>query len=118
MKQTESPMQKIVFIVAILCILACPALFLAGTFAPRALSFLDPVLCPHGLRLDRATETQHDLRGSVTSVNAVCVGDGKEVDVTGKMLVILLGLPILGVILLVVWIVLIPGRPKPTASEV
>jgi hypothetical protein len=75
----------------------------------------DPVLCPPGMHLDQTVESATDLRGNITATNAICTDDDQQVDVTGKMLLILFGLPILGVVLLVVW-ALSDSSEKPAES--
>jgi hypothetical protein len=81
----------------------CPFVFFAGTFFPQALGFLEPFVCPHGLHLDNETLSQSDLRGNTTATYTICTDGHQEVDVTGKILLILFGLAILGGILLIVW---------------
>jgi hypothetical protein len=63
-------------------------------------------MCLPGMRLENEKTSQHDLRGNVTSVSLSCVGDGKEVDVTGWIMAMMIGLPILGGGLMCVWAVL------------
>ena len=109
-KLGKSILQKLLLVFALLNILMCPFVFLAGTFFPRALGFLDPVLCPPGMHLDNETMSQSDVRGNVTAMYTICTDSHQKVDVTGKMLVILFGLPILGVILLVVWALTDSGK--------
>ncbi|MBN1180199.1 MAG: hypothetical protein JXD18_13390, partial [Anaerolineae bacterium] len=103
---SKSILLKALLVFALLNILMCPVLFVLGAFAPQALGFLSPVLCPPGMHLDSKTRSQSDLRGDVVAVNTICTDGDQEVDATGRMLVILFGLPILGVILLVVWALL------------
>ena len=111
----SSILRKLLLVFALLNILMCPLLFIGGTFFPRALFFLDPVLCPPGMHLDQTVESATDLRGNITATNAICTDDHQQVDVTGKMLLILFGLPILGVVLLVVW-ALSDSSEKPKDS--
>jgi hypothetical protein len=111
---SKSILLKILLVFAVLNILVCPVLFGLGAFAPQALRFLEPALCPPGMHLDSETRSQSDLRGNVVAVNTICSDGDQEVDATGKMLVILFGLPILGVILLVVWA--LSGSKKPAGS--
>ena len=111
MTKTGSPLKRLLLVLALISILACPALFVTVTFFPSTLAFLDPVLCPQGMHLDNETRSQSDERGNVTSVYAVCVGDGEQVDVTGRLLAILFALPIVGVVLLVVWA--LTGKEPP-----
>jgi hypothetical protein len=67
------------------------------------------------MRLDRTVESETDLRGNIMATNVICTDDDQQVDVTGKMLLILFGLPILGVVLLVVW-ALSDSSEKPKGS--
>ena len=96
-------LRKTLLILSLLSILMCPLLFIAGQFFTDSLNFLEPVICPSGMHLGRITESISDPRGNATASYLVCTDDNEQVDVTGKMLVILFGVAILGVILLVTW---------------
>jgi len=102
--------QKILLIFAVLSILMCPLLFIAGQFFTNSLSFLEPVICPSGLHLDQTTESISDPRGNATASYIVCTDGNEQVDVTGKMLAILFGVAIFGVALLVTWALISPGK--------
>jgi hypothetical protein len=116
-KLGKSILRKLLLVLALLNILMCPLMFLAGTFFPRTLGFLDPTLCSPGMHLGNETMSQSDLRGNITAMYIICTDGHQEVDVTGKMLVTLFGLPILGVILLVAWAFVDPGKkPKGPAA--
>ncbi|HEY2980234.1 MAG TPA: hypothetical protein VGJ22_03560 [Anaerolineales bacterium] len=85
-------------VVGLLFLLACLLLFLAGMFAPRALSFLDAAVCPDGMHLDKQVSQHVNDEGNlVDSTNTVCVGEGQApVDITPRMLLILFGLALVG----------------------
>lgn len=84
--------------IGLIFIFACVLLFAAGMFAPRTLGFLDGMLCPDGMQLDRRVQQQVDSEGNnVDAVTTVCVGEGRAAaDVTPQMLVILFGLALVG----------------------
>ena len=106
--------RKVLLALAILTILMCPFLFVVGRYFPAALGFLEPVLCPPGMQLGSTTESLSDPRGNVTAGFSVCTDGREEVDATGKLLAILFGVAILGVLLLVVWALSGPAKePKP-----
>jgi len=118
MKKPVPVLRKILLIVALLTTLMCPLLFVGGQFFPSSLGFLEPIICPSGMHLDRVTESISDPRGNATSSNIICTDGQEDVDVTGKMLIILFGVAILGVGLLVTWVLTGPSkepeRPKIT----
>ena len=117
MSQISLALRSCLLVVAGLGLLSCPVLFAAGMFAPRALGFLDPVVCPPGMQLNNASSQQTNDEGNdVTAVNLVCTAAGAQpVDVTGKLLLVLFILPALGVAVLVVR-ALIPGPSASTAA--
>jgi hypothetical protein len=108
--------RKVLLIFALLNILMCPLLFVAGNFFPASLGFLEPVLCPQGMQLGATTESLSDPRGNVTASFSVCTDGRDQVDVTGKMLAILFGVAILGVVLLVAWALTGPAK-EPEAPQ-
>jgi hypothetical protein len=108
--------RKALLAIALLSILLCPILFLAGNFFPSALGFLEPVLCPAGMHLGSKTESLSDPRGNVTDSYGVCTDGREQVDVTDRLLVILFGVAILGVVLLVAW-ALTGTEKKPEAPK-
>jgi hypothetical protein len=110
MARSAPVLRKLLPALALLSFLACFLLFVAGMFFPRTLAFLDPVVCPRDMSLDNEVTSQSDVRGNVTGVNLVCVGDQGQVDVSGKMLLILFSLPILGMVLLVAWVLVDSGK--------
>ncbi len=116
-KLVTSILRKLLLVFALLNVLLCPVLFGLGTFAPEALSFLEPVVCPPGMHLDRVTETQTDMRGTVTSLDAACTDGQQKVDATGKMALFVCGLPVLGVILLVVWALADSGKKTKEPAD-
>src|SRR4026208_2387703 len=97
-------LRSCLLVVAGLGLLSCPLLFGLGMFAPRALGFLDPVVCPPGIQLNNASSQQTNHEGTaVTAVNLVCAAEGAQpVDVTGKILLVLFALPAFGVAVLIV----------------
>lgn len=97
-------------IFALLNILMCPMLFIAGEFFPNSLGFLEPIICPSGMHLDRTTESISDPRGNAIASFSICTDGHEQVDVTGKLLVILFGVAILGVALIVTWALTGPSK--------
>ena len=106
----QSPLfHKILLILALFNILMSPLLLIGGVF-PSSLGFLEPVLCPSGIHLEKLTETISDARGNVTAIYLACTDEHEQVDVTGKMLIIPFGVGILGVGLLVTWAPIGPNK--------
>ena len=103
MAKTAPALRKALLVLALLSILSCPLLYIAGEFFTDSLGFLEPALYPSGMHLKRTTETISDPRGNATGSNLVCTDGSEEMDVTGKMLVILFGVAILGVVFLGTW---------------
>jgi hypothetical protein len=101
----------------ILVIVAYPLLMILGAFTPENLGFLEPVLCPPGMHLDRVTETQADLRGTVVRLDAACTNGEQRVDATGRLALFVCGTPILVGILLVLPAFLSPGKKKSADYE-
>jgi hypothetical protein len=95
---------------------AYPLLMVLGAFTPENLSFLEPVVCPPGMHLDRVTETQTDLRGTVVRLNAACTGGEQRVDATGRLTLFVCGTPVLIGILLVLPAFLTPAKKKESAD--
>jgi hypothetical protein len=56
-KKMPGMLRKLLLVVAILTILMCPILFSGAQFFPDTLGFLEPVICPSGMHLERVTET-------------------------------------------------------------
>jgi hypothetical protein len=102
--------RKILLILALFTILMCPLLFIGGVFFPSSLAFLEPILCPSGMHLDQLTESISDPRGNANAIYLVCTDGREQVDVTGKMLIILFGVGIVGVGLLVTWAPMDPNK--------
>ena len=96
-------MNKTLTYAALFVILLCPILFLAGVFAPQALGFLDPVVCPDGYTLDRRVGSYlNEVGNEGTAVDMVCVNaEGDSVDVTAPMLGILFGIAVVAGVLYV-----------------
>jgi len=109
--------RKILLIFALFTILMCPLFFIAGQFFTSSLSFLEPVICPSGMHLDQETESISDPRGNATASYSICTDGNEEVDVTGKILVMLFGVAILGVTLLVTWALTDSGK-EPDVPEI
>jgi len=103
MAKTTPALRKALLILSLLSILLCPLLYIAGEFFTDSLSFLEPVLCPSGMHMKRTTESISDPRGNATGSYLVCTDGSEEVDATGKMLGLLFGVAILGVVLLGTW---------------
>ena len=103
-------LRRILLIFAFLSILMCPLLYIAGEFFTGSLSFLEPVVCPSGMHLGRTTESVSDARGNATASYIICTDGDEEVDATGRMLVILFGVAILGGVLLVTWALTGPSK--------
>jgi hypothetical protein len=80
-------------------LLMCPLVFIGTTFAPKAISFMEPVLCKEGMHLEtRSHETTDEEGKPVTAWTTHCVSGGSSVDITWKTFLIMLGLPALGVL--------------------
>jgi hypothetical protein len=94
----KSTTNKGLLTVGLVFIFACLLIFLAGMFAPRAIGFLDGLVCPDGMQLGNQTQQRVDQDGNnVDATTTVCVGEGQSaVDVTPKMLALLFGLAIVG----------------------
>ena len=110
MKKQTSVSRKILLKFALFTILMCPLLFIGGVFFPSSLGFLEPILCPSSMHLEQLTESISDPRGNVTAIYLDCTDGHERVDVTGKMLIILFGVGILGVGLLVTWALISPSK--------
>ena len=110
MKKQTTVSRKILLILALFTILICPLLFIGGVFFPSSLVFLEPILCPSGMQLDQSTESISDARGNATALYLECMDGQERVDVTGKMLIILFGVGIVGVGLLVIWALISPSK--------
>ncbi len=100
---TKTLTNKALLIVGLVFLFACILVFVAGMFAPRAIGFMDGILCPDGMELSNHTLQQLDQDGNtVDATTTVCVGEGQAaVDVTPKMLALLFGLAIIGGIFIV-----------------
>jgi len=110
MKKRTSVFRNLLLVIALFTILMCPLLFIGGVFFPSSLAFLEPMLCPSDMHLDQSTESISDPRGNATASYLVCTDGHEQVDVTGKMLVILFGVGISGVGLLVTWALIGPNK--------
>jgi hypothetical protein len=117
MKEQSPVFHRILLILALFNILMCPLLFVGGVFFPSSLGFLEPILCPSGMHLDKLTESIADARGNTTGIYLVCTDGDEQVDVSGKMLIILFGVGIVGVGLLVTWALISPSK-KPDAPKI
>ena len=103
MKKQSPILQKLLLIVSLFFILMCPLLFISSNYFPSSIGFLEPTLCPSGMHFSQLTESISDPRGNATASYLVCTDGREQVDVTGKMLIILFGVGIVGVGLLVTW---------------
>jgi hypothetical protein len=110
MTQRAPVLRKVLLASAIFMILLCPALFVMGRYFPASLGFLEPALCPPGMQLGSTTESLSDPRGNVTASFSVCTDGREEVDATGRLLMILFGVAILGAVLLVAWALSGPAK--------
>ena len=117
MKKQTPVSRKILLIFALFIILMCPLLFIGGVFFPSSLVYLEPILCPSGMHLDQSTESISDARGNATAIYLECTDGHERVDVTGKMLIILFGVGIVGVSLLVTWALMGPDK-EPDVSRI
>lgn len=75
------------------------------------MGFLEFILCPSGMKLEQETEMAADPEGEdeeVQVTSLVCTNLHRKVDITSRMLVILVGVGILGVGLLVAWALISP----------
>jgi hypothetical protein len=111
----KSTLLKLLLLFSLLNMLMCPVLFGLVLFAPDKLGFLEPVVCPADMRLERKTSTQSTNvygqgQGNVTSISVFCTDGRQKVDVAGKMTLLAVGLPLLGGVLLVVWASVAWGR--------
>lgn len=117
MKKQSPVFLRILLIIALFSTLMCPLLFVGGVFFPSSLGFLEPILCPSGMHLDKLTKSISDARGNITGNYLVCTDGYEQVDVTGKMLIILLGFGVLGISLLVTWALISPSK-APDAPKI
>ena len=62
------------------------------------------------MHLDKLTESISDARGNTTAIYLICTDGHEQVDVTGRMLIILFGVAIIGVGLLVTWALISPSK--------
>ena len=88
------PTNKRLLGIGLAFIAACIFLFLAGTMFPRAIGFLDGVLCPDGMQLTKHSEQIITDEGNPgTSNTVICVGEGQApVSATAGLLLIMGGL--------------------------
>ena len=78
--------------------LVCPYMFIGAMFAPDMIEFLEPVVCPEGMEMERLLEDVIDSEGDrVTQATLHCVDGRESKDVSWTMLLIMLGFPALGV---------------------
>src|SRR5690349_18035727 len=96
--------QKVVLGLAFFFLALCPLMFFAGMFAPRALGFLDTIICPEGAQLSnykhlttvRASGTANSYNDA-EATDLICVdAQGNVIDVTPQMLGTLFGVAIIG----------------------
>jgi len=97
------PLRKIVLGLSIVFILLCPLMFFSGMFMPRALGFLDGIMCPAGSYITnyKYEASVKSLHGQNTYSNAnvtdlICLDEqGNQIDISWKLLIILFSLPII-----------------------
>ena len=90
-----------------------PFLFMGGFLNPW-LGFLEPVLCPSGMHLNQISEVSTANDGNnVTLFSTVCTDGIEEVDITWKMILILLSIGIIAVVLFFLW----PMKDAPEEPE-
>jgi hypothetical protein len=97
------PTNKGLLSIGMVFIFSCVFLFFAGVFFPRAIGFLDGVVCPDGMQLsNRVDQFTNEVGIPGDAVNIVCVGEGQSsIDATPRMLVILFGLAVAAVVFIV-----------------
>lgn len=95
--------QSLMRLFLFLNLLVCPFMFIGAMFAPNMISFLEPVVCPDGMEMEIITEQTQDMEGDdVTMATTHCVDGRESMDVTWKVLLIMLGFPALGVLVFLV----------------
>ena len=101
--------RRVVQVFLYLNLLVCPFIFIGMMFAPSWIAFLEPVVCPEGMQLVTVTEQQEDMEGDlVNNVTTHCADGRDRVDVTWKVMGIMVGFPILGVLVFLI----APMKPK------
>ena len=102
MSITSRILRKLIAIFVLLNLAVCPYVFVGMMFAPQAIAFLEPVVCPDGTTMDTEYSHRRDSEGTRTSVEVICVDNQREVDVTWKLALIMLGFPALGVVVFLI----------------
>jgi hypothetical protein len=95
--------RKIVLGLSAVFLLLCPLMFLSGMFLPRALGFMDGIMCPAGSYITnyKYEASVKSLHGTNTYSNAdvtdlICLDEqGNQIDISWKLLIILFSLPII-----------------------
>ena len=77
-KLVKSIWSRRVIIYIILVIVACPLLMVFGAFTPENLGFLEPVLCPPGMRLAQERETRIGDEGDQAPFFTYSCTDGEH----------------------------------------
>jgi hypothetical protein len=95
-------LQKLVVGFLILNLLVCPFVFVGMMWVPKAIRFLEPVLCPDDMQMGTESEQRSDRDGTYTATTVICVGDHGDVDVTWKVFLIMFGFPALGVVVFLI----------------
>jgi hypothetical protein len=108
--------RRVIYYVVFIMV-ACPLSFALGAFTPENLRFLEPVVCPAGMHFDQVTESQTDLRGTVTALRAVCTDGEQEVGATGKLALFVCGTPVLVGVLLVLPAFFTPSKKQDDPAE-
>lgn len=105
--------QKLLILFFLLNLSVCPFVFAGMMFFPKAISFLEPVVCPDDMQMEIVSEQGSDRHGSYVQADLFCVGGKQDIDITWKAALIMLGFPALGTI-----IYLIMPSPKKNQVEV
>lgn len=97
-------LRKAILGAAVLFLALCPLTFFAGMFAPRALGFLDDAMCPEGSYItnysyEARVKSLHGTNSysDAEATDLICLDEqGNRINISGKMLIVLFSLPIIG----------------------
>lgn len=89
----SSPGRSLLTWIGRLCLLAAPLVIFCGLFQPKAIEFLEPVICDDGLSL---TMDGHNP-DTPTDNRAICQSDVQLVDVTDRIVLLAGGLAVVAV---------------------
>jgi len=91
--------KKLLVVFLLLTLLVCPYIFVGLMFAPQAIRFLEPLVCPTGMEMEVVHSTGYDEEGeSILQANIECTDDRDTVQTTWKMFLIMFGIPVIGII--------------------